>query len=42
MYDNNREYNLEVGANNGDKFMIKQLNGCSGLSAWDYEDPSKR
>lgn len=42
MYDKHPEYNLVVGANNEDKFMVKSLNGCPGLPAWGYEDPSKR
>ncbi|KAJ2947211.1 hypothetical protein O0L34_g16920 [Tuta absoluta] len=42
LYDRKLTYRLEVGATNADKFMIKNLNGCGGLSVWDYDDPDKR
>ncbi|XP_069357547.1 scavenger receptor class B member 1-like [Maniola hyperantus] len=33
---------LELGITNKDKYMIKTLNGARGLTAWEYENPSKR
>ncbi|CAK1578991.1 unnamed protein product [Parnassius mnemosyne] len=42
LYDNTRDYRIELSVNDADKFKIKRVNGVSGLACWNYENPSLR
>ncbi|XP_069357506.1 scavenger receptor class B member 1-like [Maniola hyperantus] len=42
LYDPAAIPRFELGITNEDKFRVKTLNGARGLTAWEYENPSKR
>ncbi|KPI99536.1 Scavenger receptor class B member 1 [Papilio xuthus] len=42
LYDNTREYQLELSLEDQTKFQVRRVNGHAGLTAWSYNDPNKR
>ncbi|CAH2040087.1 unnamed protein product, partial [Iphiclides podalirius] len=42
LYDNTRDYRIELDLREETKFQIKRVNGGGGLPYWGYEDSTKR
>ncbi|XP_013137748.1 PREDICTED: scavenger receptor class B member 1-like isoform X2 [Papilio polytes] len=42
LYDNTREYQLELSLEDQTKFQVRRVNGRAGLTAWSYNDANKR
>ncbi|KPJ20156.1 Lysosome membrane protein 2 [Papilio machaon] len=42
LYDNTRDYQLELSLEDQTKFQVRRVNGRAGLTAWSYNDPNKR
>ncbi|XP_068627229.1 scavenger receptor class B member 1-like [Battus philenor] len=42
LYDNTRDYRMELSLKEESRFQILSVNGHAGFPYWGYEDPSKR